>query len=56
MRVVTNRTQFGPPWRGPQVRLAPGVVDDQQNSPVAKRLAELPRGGVDRLQSRAIAR
>ena len=56
IRVVTSRTQFGPPCRnGLKVRLAPGVVDDHENAAVAERLAELRRGGVDRLQPRPLA-
>ena len=38
-----------------QVLLAPGVVDDHQDSPVAQRLAELGRRGVDGLQPRPLA-
>jgi PemK-like, MazF-like toxin of type II toxin-antitoxin system len=40
----------------PQVLLAPGVIDNHQDEAVAKRLAELSRGGVDRLQARPLAR
>ena len=56
IRVVTSRTQFGPPCRnGLQVLLAPGVVDHHEDPAVAERLAELRRGGVDRLQARPLA-
>ena len=40
----------------PQILLTPGVVDDQKNATVAERLAELGRGGVDRLQPGPLAR
>jgi len=40
---------------GPQVLLAPGIIDDHENAPIAERFAKLPSGGVDRLQPRPLA-
>ena len=41
---------------GPQVLLPPGVIDHHQDAAVAKRLAELCRGGVQGLEVRTLAR
>ena len=57
MRVVTSRTQFGPPCRRrPQILLTPSIVDNQKNATIAERLAEPGRGGRDGLQSGPFAR